>query len=271
MIELGGAPARSPEPVPRSGSPAGHSAGLAQLELHRQLWNRKPVLQRVYATWFSQLVDGLAPAARVLEIGAGPGFFRAWVRSARPDLRWTSTDILTAPWNDLAADACALPFSSGSLDALVGLDVLHHLPEPASFLSEAARVLRPGGRLRLIEPWITPGSYPVYRFMHHESCDLRVDPWKPFASGSDKQPFDGESALPWRLLRTSAPESWTRFGFDTPSVRRLNTFAYLLSLGFSSKSLLPSALVGPLLALDRATQALTPLTALRAQLEWRRR
>ena len=41
----------------------------------------------------------------------------------------------------------ALPIDDGDLDAATLLLVLHHLPDPAAALSEAARVLKPGGRL----------------------------------------------------------------------------------------------------------------------------
>jgi len=45
----------------------------------------------------------------------------------------------------------ALPVKDGALDvALVSL-VLHHLPEPAKAVAEAARVLKPGGRLLVVD------------------------------------------------------------------------------------------------------------------------
>jgi ubiquinone/menaquinone biosynthesis C-methylase UbiE len=45
----------------------------------------------------------------------------------------------------------ALPIDSGQLDiALMGL-VLHHAPDPAVVVSEAARVLKPGGRVLIID------------------------------------------------------------------------------------------------------------------------
>jgi hypothetical protein len=123
------------------------------------------------------------------------------------------------------------------------------------------------GRLCLVEPWITPLGWLVYRFVHQEDCRLGVDPWDPFP-GPDKDAFDGDAAVPWRLVRATPPREWRLLGFDPPRRWRLNTFAYLLSLGFRERSLLPRALVRPLLLLDRLTRPLTPLTALRALLVW---
>jgi SAM-dependent methyltransferase len=155
------------------------------------------------------------------------------------------------------------------MDAVVGLDVLHHLGRPASFFGEAARALRPGGRLVLVEPWITPFSWVVYRFFHQEECRVGVDPWDPFP-GPDKDSFDGDAAVPWKMARETPGSRWRALGFEPPLVERLNAFAYLLSLGFRPASLLPARLTAPAMALDRATSPLAPLTALRAVLSWER-
>ena len=96
-----------------------------------------------------------------------------------------------------------------------GLDVLHHLEAPADFFREAARVLHAGGRLALVEPWITPFSWVVYRFFHQEDCRLGVDPWNPFpASGKDS--FDGDAAVPWKMVRTTSGGRWRALGFSPP-------------------------------------------------------
>jgi demethylmenaquinone methyltransferase/2-methoxy-6-polyprenyl-1,4-benzoquinol methylase len=48
-------------------------------------------------------------------------------------------------------DAGRLPFRDESVDAVVVLDALHHLPEQAAALAAVARVLRPGGVLVIRE------------------------------------------------------------------------------------------------------------------------
>lgn len=52
----------------------------------------------------------------------------------------------------IVADAAALPFADGSFDVVLIRDLLHHLPDRLAALREARRVLRPSGRLYVIEP-----------------------------------------------------------------------------------------------------------------------
>jgi ArsR family transcriptional regulator len=44
-----------------------------------------------------------------------------------------------------------LPIADGELDAAVMILVLHHVPDPAEVLREAARTLKPGGRFVLCD------------------------------------------------------------------------------------------------------------------------
>lgn len=49
------------------------------------------------------------------------------------------------------ADAESLPFVDGEFDVVTARLAPHHFPEPAAFVSETARVLRPGGRLVIFD------------------------------------------------------------------------------------------------------------------------
>ncbi len=64
----------------------------------------------------------------------------AKARQAVPDARFE------------AASGEALPFADGSFDGAVMLNALHHVPDPAKALAEAARVLQTGCRLVVVEP-----------------------------------------------------------------------------------------------------------------------
>ena len=59
------------------------------------------------------------------------------------------------------ADMYALPLGAGSADSVIIHQVLHYAQAPAAAIAEAARVLRPGGRLLVVD------------FAAHEREDLR--------------------------------------------------------------------------------------------------
>lgn len=46
-------------------------------------------------------------------------------------------------------DACALPFEDASFDRVLAVECIFHFPSRGRFLKEAARVLKPGGRVAL--------------------------------------------------------------------------------------------------------------------------
>jgi SAM-dependent methyltransferase len=141
--------------------------------------------------------------------------------------------------------------------ALVLVDTLHHLPRPLQFVTEAARVLKHGGRVAMVEPWITPASWVLYRFLHHEECRMGADLARPFGAGP-KAPLDGNAAIPWLLVRRLERES------ATLQVRLREPFVglpYLATLGFKVARPLPSLVA----ALARtAEQVVRPLAGVLA-------
>jgi SAM-dependent methyltransferase len=223
------------------------AATLARFERHRRAWQENPALRALYTGWYEDVRARLPARAlgRWVELGSGPGFAREVI----PELELS--DIVRAPWHDLEVDAEALPFGAGELGALVLFDVLHHLPRPARLLAETVRVLRPGGRLVLCEPYVSALSFPIYRFLHEERCELGVDPLGDLAiSGHD--PFDGNQAVPSLLLGRYRRQLEQRFPeLRVVEVRRLAGPSYPASGGFSRKPLLPMTLWRGLVAIER--------------------
>jgi SAM-dependent methyltransferase len=105
------------------------------------------------------LSAGLPTEGSLLEIGCGEGgnLFHLGARAG-----WVGIDFAhrklthaSARFPDSAfacCDAGNLPFGSGSFDSVLIRDVLHHVPDRQQVVAEAARVLRPGGVLAVIEP-----------------------------------------------------------------------------------------------------------------------
>lgn len=237
-----------------------------QLLRHRRTWEQKPVLRRVYQEeFFARLLQHQNTSGVSIEVGAGPGFLKQFAPAI------FSTDLIPCPWLDIAADAQHLPFRSGSVANVFGLDMLHHLAAPLDFLREAARVLISGGRLILIEPWITPLSWFLFRFFHQERCDLSETPWLPPVKGSsaEKLAFDGNQAIPYLLFGPRRCSETLRAlpEFQIVDLERFCLFAYVLSGGFNHANLLPPFLYSALAKFERITSPLwRPLAALRVLL-----
>jgi SAM-dependent methyltransferase len=244
---------------------------LEQLERNLAIWGRKPELRLVYEVWFDLLLAQLPRGTVAVEIGAGMGTFARHARARRPDLRWIASELAVTGWNDIVADALHLPLQDGSVDAVVGIDVLHHLARPRWFFTEAARVLRPGGRVALVEPWVTPLSFVIYRYFHQESCSF-TDPWQPFAETGDisKAAFDGNAAVLPLVVRRTGSDEWRTLGLTPPRVELLNGLAYTLTLGFRAPSLLPATAAPAAIRVDRWLRPLASLLALRALAVWMR-
>jgi len=233
---------------------------------HRRIWERKSALRRIYKEeFFSRLLSFCQRGRVSVEVGAGPGF----LKEILPDL--ISTDVVQCPWLDVAADAQCLPFKTASVTNLVGLDVLHHFETPLTFLTEAKRVLTTGGRLILVEPWVTPFSYFIYRYLHQEDCDLSARPLegKAIRFASVKKAFDGNQAIPYLLFGPRTLTKTLEFvpGFKPLAIEPFCLFAYMLSFGFKRVNLLPEALYEVIAGFERRTLPLwRSAAALRALL-----
>lgn len=229
----------------------------ALLVQHREIWQRKPLLRALYSEWYGKIRKWLI-LGPVLEIGGGSGNFK----EALPQV--ISTDIVWVPWLDTVTDAHRLSFKSKSVSNIVVFDVLHHLQNPPLFLEEALRVLTPGGRLIIMEPYVSWLSFPVYRFFHPEPLDLSVDPFQLVPFTANRSPFDANQGIPTLML----DRHWHRFQQTYPAFTKLGQewlgfLRYPLSGGFDHPSLIPFWLHRPLRLLETCLSPFGSILAFR--------
>lgn len=231
---------------------------IEELELQERAWARNDVLRTLYQGWYREIAARLSTVSgATVELGSGMGK----LREAAPHA--VLTDVAETPWIDAVVDAQQLPYDDGSVANLVLVDVLHHVPQPTRFLDEAARVLAPGGRIVLLEPYCSAVSYRLYRAFHHETTELDVDPFAA-VSLSSADALDSNQAIPTLLFFRHAAEVARRWPqLATIERRRFALLAYPLSGGWRRPGRLPRAALRPLLGVERILAPLAPLLAFR--------
>lgn len=215
-----------------------------RLAEHRSRWYKKPVLREIYSDLYEKIVR-VCVAGPTVEIGGGSGNLKEFL----PEV--ISFDIASSPWLDLVADAQQLPFVSSSIANFVMFDVLHHIEYPAHFFSEAQRTLKPGGRIIMIEPAVTPISWAFYNFFHEEPVVMKADPLSIGKPNPDKDPFVGNQAIP-TLLATKYSHVFKKMFPELQIVKAdwMSLFCYPLSGGFKSWCLIPKTVVKPILRIE---------------------
>ncbi|HUF46348.1 MAG TPA: class I SAM-dependent methyltransferase [Vicinamibacterales bacterium] len=131
---------------------------------------------------------GLAREGLLLDVGCGSGQTMSWFLDARPGWRAVGLDLsidglraarASGVPRVLRGSALELPLPSASVDLVISLDVLQHLPLDGGdrrALTEMARVLKPGGHVLLrtnAQTFPREPDDPEHQFHKYEPAELR--------------------------------------------------------------------------------------------------
>ncbi len=116
-------------------------------------WGAEPIDPSAFnlpALKVRYLLSHLPETGAVLEVGSGDGKILRTLKVERPALHVHGCDI--RPWESPDADVDFrvmtrdIPYPDASFDAVLVVDVLEHVDDPAHLIAEMARVLKPTGR-----------------------------------------------------------------------------------------------------------------------------
>jgi SAM-dependent methyltransferase len=181
----------------------------------------------------------LPPTAyRVLDVGCSYGYGSAALLAGPPAGRTVvgverDPEAVAAaqheyPWLAILwGDAGALPVPDGCADALLLLDVIEHLADPAEAIAEARRTLRPGGTLVLSVPRRGPLSG-LDALNAYDRLRRRRPSWPPL------EPATGSASGVHRHFTRGEIEALLTPGFHVDRIARtglgLAEIVYFLSL-----------------------------------------
>lgn len=130
--------------------------------------------QRV--AWIAQKLFEIPPGSTILDAGAGAKRYEPFCFH----LRYISQDFglynpeedpagmhQPAPVGtevDIQSDICCIPLPDASVDAVLCVSVIEHIPRPLEAIKELRRLLRPGGQLIMTAPFVTMTHYAPYHF-----------------------------------------------------------------------------------------------------------
>lgn len=131
---------------------------------------------------------GLRPGMAAVDIGVGPGLLAYDMAKAVTKTGKITGIDMSRPMVEMAAKRCAdmpwvsmttgkaerLPLEDGSVDVAVSTQVYEYVPDMMAALHEAKRVLKPGGRLVVLD---TDWDSIVWHSSNHERMERVLKSW----------------------------------------------------------------------------------------------
>jgi SAM-dependent methyltransferase len=235
-------------------SPEQHNIEILE---NRKLWEKKPLLHKVYSHFYREIAQRLKPAVPglIVELGSGMGNVKEYIPQC------ITTDIFPNPWLDRVENAYRLSFDKGEVGNLILFDVWHHLQYPGTALNEFSRILAPGGRVILFEPAMGLIGRFVFGHFHHEPLGLEDEiQWNAPDGFSGEAAYYAAQGNASRVFRSAAFKDQLRM-WRIADIKYFSGLAYVASGGFRGPQLYPEGLLPCLNLIDASLSRLPSLAS----------
>ncbi len=120
-----------------------------------------------WESFFEEAIrEVLRPAQRILDVGGGLRVDgakgnvvdprRAWIKPLLKQVQYEVMDPVDTYHPDIVGDVMRMPMADASYDGVMCLAVLEHVPRPWDAAKEMWRVLKPGGKVFVYVPFLSP-------------------------------------------------------------------------------------------------------------------
>ena len=219
-----------------------------EIQENLKRWNEKPLLGVVYRDLFAKMLPFLLydNGGKTVEFGSGIG----QIKEVLPDC--ITTDMFPNDRIDQVESLYDLSFEASELSNVIMLHVFHHLRYPGAILRELHRVMKLGGRVIILDPYISLLGKLVYGPLHHEPIGLQDEiEWNApegfLATDDSYYAAQGNATrIFWRNEFVDEVRGWKRV-----ATKRYSAIPYILSGGYSKPQMYPSWGMGLMKAIEK--------------------
>lgn len=183
-------------------------------------------LRSFFQLLYADVARELEDYNEILEVGAGAGVSGIFLSN-----KVLRTDLVPFEEFGVAGNYKmeALAFDDESFDAVFAFDSIHHSATPSRALKELLRVTRAGGKVILIEPFVSPLSYLPYKIFHHEETSWKFKEVAPNKNSiGSKNPASGDQGVSRFLIKeflVDRHELFPQICFTTKYLSPISFFA----------------------------------------------